>query len=657
MNLSKWIWCSILAASVGCQGVDVPSFKMPSWKMNSPFNKLRAQNSDENDDEEDDEFETRVETQLIGEYTQVAGLNLINIRGVGLVTGLNGTGGDPPPSQYRQQMIEEMQRRNVKNYHAILRSPNTALVVVKAYVPPLVRKGDRFDVEVRLPEGSEGTSLRGGWLMETYLREQAYVPERGMLPGHVLARAKGPILISSGDKNSNILSGTEGRGRVLGGGIARIDRDLMIYLRNDFRSIRTAKSLANQIGKRFHLYNRHGIREPAAEAKTDQKIKLKVLPIYKDNFPRYLQVIRSIPRRETSVARRIRMDVLKEQLNHPTTAELTALRLEAIGLEAIPVLKTGLKNKSLEVRFHAAVALAYLGEADGVKALAEAAQNEPAFRAFAYAALASLDDIDAVVALRTLMSEKSPETRYGAFRALSTMDKNDPFLNREIIDKYFNLHVLNTSGEPMVHLTNRKKGELVLFGSEQEFKSPLWIRAGHNIQIHAQPGSDTVTISRFAIGEEDQRETVSMRIADVVHTVVKFGGSYPNIVEMFLQANRQHNLPGQFAIDALPQTGRIYYRPGNTAANLASTKNVRIGHFGQQPNLFMVEGRIGEQIKNKDVSRMSGEDKSPHDRADQSSGTASLVDIRSGDSSSNDDKSNPRREIRKFPSRLLQFFK
>ncbi|MCH7989130.1 MAG: flagellar basal body P-ring protein FlgI, partial [Planctomycetes bacterium] len=592
MNLSRWIWCSILAACAGCQGIDVPSFSMPPWKLNSPFNKLRAQNSDE----EDDEFETRTETPLIGEYIRVTGLNLITIRGVGLVTGLNGTGGDPPPSRYRQQMIEEMQRRNVKNYHAILRSPNTALVVVQAYVPPLVRKRDRFDVEVRLPEGSEGTSLRGGWLMETYLKEQAYIPGRGMLPGNVLAKAEGPILISNGGESTNILSGTEGRGRVLGGGISRIDRDLMLYLRNDFGSYRTAKLIADQIGKRFHLYNRYGIREPAAEAKTDQKTVLKVLPKYKDNFPRYLQVVRNIPRRETIVARRMRMGVLKEQLNHPPTAEQAALKLEAIGLEAIPVLKTGLKNKSLEVRFHAAVALAYLGEADGVKTLSEAAQNEPAFRVFAFAALSSLDDVDAVIALRILMSEKSSETRYGAFRALSTMDENDPFLNREEVDKYFNLHVLNTSGEPMVHITNRKKGELVLFGSEQKFKSPLWLRAGNDIQIHAQPGSDTITVSRFAVGEEDQRETVSTRIADVVHTAVKFGASYPDIVEMFLQADRQHKLPGQFAIDALPQAGRTYYRHEGNASNLASRQNVRIGNSGHQPTLFTAGGRITEQV-------------------------------------------------------------
>ncbi|MCH7685643.1 MAG: hypothetical protein IH899_03005, partial [Planctomycetes bacterium] len=187
--------------------------------------------------------------------------------------------------------------------------------------------------------------------------------------------------------------------------------------------------------------------------------------------------------------------------------------------------------------------------------------------------------------------------------------------------------------------------------------SPLWLRAGNYIQIHAQPGSDIVTVSRFAVGERDQRETVSMRIADVVHTAVKFGASYPDIVEMFLQANRQHNLPGQFAIDALPQSGRVYYRPKVNASNLASRQNVRIGNFGQQPNLFMVEGRSREQVKDGDGSRISGEGNSSHSRAEQSSGTASLIDIRTGDSSRNADKSNSSVKERISQSRLLQFFK
>ncbi len=45
--------------------------------------------------EEDNDFGNKVETPLLSEYMSVQGNNPIVLRGVGLVTGLNGTGGDP----------------------------------------------------------------------------------------------------------------------------------------------------------------------------------------------------------------------------------------------------------------------------------------------------------------------------------------------------------------------------------------------------------------------------------------------------------------------------------------------------------------------------------------------------------------------------------
>src|SRR5690606_4737323 len=99
-----------------------------------------------------------------------------------------------------------------------------------------------------------------------------------------------------------------------------------------------------------------------------------------------------------------------------------------IGKDAVPVLKAGLKSKLAEVRFHSAVALAYLEDSEGLEALVESAKNERAFRVFAYAAMSTLDDAQAHLALRGLMSASLAETRYGAFRSLWTLDKNDPFI-------------------------------------------------------------------------------------------------------------------------------------------------------------------------------------------------------------------------------------
>ena len=102
-------------------------------------------------EDDDDDFGTSIKTPMLSEYMSVQGNTIITLRGVGLVTGLNGTGGDPSPSALRTQLQNEMSRRNVKDGKRILASQDTALVVVTAYLPAMVTKGQRFDVRVAIP--------------------------------------------------------------------------------------------------------------------------------------------------------------------------------------------------------------------------------------------------------------------------------------------------------------------------------------------------------------------------------------------------------------------------------------------------------------------------------------------------------------------------
>ncbi len=97
-------------------------------------------------DEFDDDLTTKVAVPMVGDYTTFTGLHRVILEGVGLVVGLNGTGGDPPPSTYRETLVDDMRRRNIREWKEIIRSPDTALVVVRAYLPPLIAKGDKFDV-------------------------------------------------------------------------------------------------------------------------------------------------------------------------------------------------------------------------------------------------------------------------------------------------------------------------------------------------------------------------------------------------------------------------------------------------------------------------------------------------------------------------------
>lgn len=591
---------------------------------------LRSQSPDDKEDPEEGK------TQFIGDKVTIAGLYPIQIEGVGLVVGLDNTGGDEPPSIYRTILLNDMRRRDVKNPNLLLQSPSTALVLIRAALPPVIQKGDRFDIEIVLPENSEATSLAGGYLMEADLAEQAIVPGRGPIKGHKMASAQGPVLVSTRAGEKGSLSSVLKRGRVLGGGVyvggqQKKDRMLGLYLRNDFRSVRNSKKVADRIGARFSDYE-NGLKKPLAKALTDQHIELKVHPKYKENYVRYVQVIRNIALRETDVEERDRMERLSKSLLVPETASKSALELEALGIKTIPILKEGLKSPSSEVRFYAADALAYLGDASGAEELAAAAANEEAFRVFALAALAIIDEGTTHELLRDLMNEydsktlarlnggadirldaadsvepasgssrpvtlaslnasrHGAETRYGAFRALWTLDKNDPFIRGETIKDEFKLHVLRTEGEPMIHLTRHRVPEVVLFGAEQEFRTPVALAAGRYIVLNAPAGSDTVTISRFEPDKPDQQLVTSTRVADIIRAVGDLGGSYPDVAQMLTQAKRQSNAAGRLEVDALPEAGRFYHRPitvaeGEGTVGPAKTKT-RVGRASMVPNIF-----------------------------------------------------------------------
>jgi hypothetical protein len=517
-------------------------------------------------------------SKLIGDYIGVRGLNTVTLEGVGLVTNLDNTGDDPPASQYRTQLLEDMKRRNIKDPNTIIADPSTALVLVRAYLPPLIRQHETFDVEVYLPDGSETTSLRGGILMECDLTEQARVQNRGTLKGHRLAIAHGALLSVGtelkGDaaRRGMIPAGAKYRGK---------DMNLSLQLRPDYKSIRMAQRIAHRIGLRFHDYDDAGQKRALAEAKSDTRIELIVHRRYRDNYPRYLQCIGHILLLDSPVERRLRLERLREELLQGPTAERASLELEGIGTEAVPVLREGMESELLEVRFHSALAMAYLGHSESAPVLVDAADKEPAFRVFALAALAAVGGMEAQSELRKLLNHESMETRYGAVRALSTIDENDPAIRSAKSERGYILRIVEAKGPPMIHVTQRQKEEIVLFGADQEFQPPMMVTAGPHFIIKADPGKPLVTISRFSKGSNVHRSTVPARVADVIEELGRLKASYPDVVQMLLEAEKQHNLEATIGIDQLPRPGRIYTRPtGGDGA---------VGSEGNTPNLFGVD--------------------------------------------------------------------
>ena len=636
--LLSLLFCGV---HIGCQEFKLLSSKMLRSQSPDKLDEEAENLKDLKDTEKDKEFETKVETPFVGNYASFAGLNYVVLQGVGLVVGLDGTGGDPPPSVYREVLADDMRRRGIDDPETVLRSRDTALVIIQALLPPTIRKGEAFDVDVRVPDGDTTTSLNGGWLLETELSEAAIVPGQGVMKGHILAKSKGSILITSGEGKSEN-TGLKVRGKILGGGISKKDRDLRVQLRSDYRSVRQSKRIADKIGQRFFAYNESGLREPLAKALTDQTIELKIYSRYKDNYPRYLQVIRNIAFRESQVARHVRMEKLKTQLLDPDLTETAALQLEAIGNEAIPILKTGLIHPDSLVQFNSAMALAYLGQAEAVPVLGEAAVNERAFRVYALAALSTIDAGESHLLLRKLTNAQidasgktidSAELRYGAFRALWTLDKRDPYLSGEAMKEpnvdreIFALHTLPTKGEPIIHLTQHRRSEIVLFGEDQEFKLPMAVRAGNHILVTAQPGKDRIVLSKYQAGQPDKRKEVAPRVADVIRTAVEFGATYPDIAQLLLQAAKQQNLTGHIEIDALPQGGREFVRKEDAA------KKVRVGNANLSPNFvpnLKGEGNSKESLGEAIEKQTSAPDEVTESESESDSrGNASVADARS----------------------------
>ena len=522
-------------------------------------------------------------TRLVGDVARPFGHTYVKIEAVALATGLDRTGEDPAPSPQRAALLHELQTIGVQHPNQLLASASTSLVLVRGFLPPGVRKGDKFDLEVQVPSHSETASLRDGWLMETRLTEVA-VLGGSIREGHRWAVGEGPMLVdpsARGEKDRALLV----RGRVLGGGTALRSRDIGLFIAPENKSIRLSARIGQSINRRFHTFTR-GVKQGVATPKTDERIDLKMHPRYKDNIARYIRVVRSIPLKETPAEQSLRIGLLERQLLDPITAPTAALRLEAIGHEAIDALVGGIESTDPEVRFYAAEALAYLDDNRAAAPLARAAREEPAFRAYALAALSSMADLSARDELINLLEVSSSETRYGAFRALWAMNSNGPTVRGENLGGQFGYHVLGTTGGEMIHVTRSYRPEVVLFGREQTLATPFVLEAGKSILVKGT-AADHVTVSRFAVGRPDQKRVVDAKVDSIIRAIVELGGTYPDVVQALQQAKSSRSLGGRFEVDALPDGGRTYrHKEALAEESQALGDDGRVVVANPLPNLF-----------------------------------------------------------------------
>lgn len=581
MNRYSWVPAVLIFALAGCV---------------SPL--PRFQSAEESERERD------LAVRTIGEVTEVANVQPYQVSGVGIVTGLEGTG-HSPQGQFRTMLEQQLRKQKIENIKSLLDSPDNALVLVSALIPAGARKGEPLDIEVTLPPGSKATSLRGGSLQDCSLRNYDNTrnlnPETTssdrLLPGHILARAKGPLLVGLGNPDE---PAEQKRARVWGGGVSLIDRPFYLMLKTDEKSARIANAVANHINLMFQddvrkqqivqqharLYMLEDMTDQLnqksdhtlghgdmAKAVNKELIHVRVPYAYRFNQERYLRVARLMPLREDPKHQPRYRARLQKMLIDPADTIRAALRLEALGKESIPALKRGLESEFPVVRFASAEALAYLGSTAGVEELSRLAEGKQyaELRLYCLTALASLDEAICRTKLAEMLTMDDAELRCGAFRALRILDAADPRLGGEFLARAFWLHRVAPKSGKLVHFALGKRAEVVLFGDDIFLLPPARILAGSEFTVTAEPADDRCTVTRISVHAGVSRRQCTLRLEDILRTMADLGAQYPDVVDLLRKLeeirkldDRQglncpvvvNTLPANISVEELSERGR-----------------------------------------------------------------------------------------------------
>lgn len=136
---------------------------------------------------------------------------------------------------------------------------------------------------------------------------------------------------------------------------------------------------------------------------------------------------------------------------------------------------------------------------------------------------------------------------------------DDPVIDGRVVGERFHMHNLTSSGAPLVHISQKDRPEIVLFGSDHAILTPCVVFAGSEIVIRGSE-SGSLTISRLTAGEKDDRIRTDANLEAMLEGIVEVGGSYADVVHAISEAKQVGCLESRIAFSAIPDVGRTYRR-------------------------------------------------------------------------------------------------
>jgi len=184
----------------------------------------------------------------IHDLVRIKGLEQNELIGVGLVTGLNGTGDSTKKSLRAIRPLAELYRRHgigVASLDELTGIDSVALVTISCEVPATgTREGDRLDIHISTV--GDAKSLAGGTLIWTVLK-------LGPLPGP-FAKASGEIVIDSTNPRKGIIrDGAQLLRDIRVNPLNTESNTMTLVLDDSVASFPVADAVANRITQEFAL--------------------------------------------------------------------------------------------------------------------------------------------------------------------------------------------------------------------------------------------------------------------------------------------------------------------------------------------------------------------------------------------------------------------
>lgn len=427
----------------------------------------------------------------IFERTLLQNIEPYLVSSYGLVANLDHTGGSEAPMAVRNYIIKQMQQHRFGSPtmpvygdispSQVLADRRFAIVRIDGFLPPGIREGDYFDVNVSALPESRTTSLARGDLYRADLRTNGANSSNPGGAVNVWARAQGPVFVNPGfsldkDRVSAAARRSLRHGIVMDGGHAMTSRPIVLRL------LQPQRSMARRMEFRIDEY----FQDPSVAAAQDEGVVYLYVPAkYRGDWEHFAGVVTHMYLRDSEGYNAAKAKELAAEAVKPD-APLAQISYcwEALGHFGVPFYKELMSHPDPAVAYYAARAAAFVGDPVAPQALSRIAHARGQFQLQAVRTLGALFNNSPAInqMLRPLLDSEQTLVRVEAYKVLA--EHKDPSIFTKVIapasrpkEEKFVLDIVKSQGPPVIHATRTGIPRIAIIGDRAQLNLPLTFAA------------------------------------------------------------------------------------------------------------------------------------------------------------------------------------